>query len=67
LKGFLEGMTKFLKQEKPTLRDAKIVSTLYERKGASKQEVIDGLYSGPASTDNRAYNKLREDGVISDG
>ena len=67
LKAFLEGMTKFLKQEKPSLRDAKIVSSLYERKDASKQEVIDDLYNGPASTDNRAYNKLREDGVITDG
>ncbi len=67
LKAFLDGLTKFLKQEKPSLRDAKIVSALYERKGASKQEVIDDLYNGPASTDNRAYNKLREDGVITDG
>lgn len=67
LKSFLDGLGSFLKQEKPTLRDAKIVSSLYERKGATKQEVLDDLYKGPASTDNRAYNKLRDDGVITSG
>lgn len=67
LKGFLEGMVLFLRLEKPTLRDAKIVSTLYERKDAPKAVVIDHLYNGPASTDNRAYNKLVDEGVIVDG
>jgi DNA-binding MarR family transcriptional regulator len=66
LKVFLDDMTVFLKQEKPTLRDAKIVFSLYERGDASKQVVMDDLYDGPASTDHRAYNKLREDGVITD-
>jgi len=67
LKAFLDGMTQFLKQEKPTLRDAKIVSSLYEKDGASKQEVMDSLYGGPSSTDSRAYKKLSNDGVITDG
>ncbi len=66
LKMFLERMTIFLKQEKPTLRDAKIVSTLYEKKDAPKQQVIDSLYGGSASTDNRAFNKLVDEGVITD-
>lgn len=66
LKILLEGFPKLLKQEKPSLRDAKIASVMYENEDASKQEVIDKLYDGPASTDNRAYNKLREDGVITD-
>lgn len=67
MKEFLAGTTEFLRQEKPTLRDAKIVATLYERKDAAKSVVIGDLYAGPASTDNRAYNKLVEEGVITDG
>ncbi|MEZ5813415.1 MAG: MarR family transcriptional regulator [Alphaproteobacteria bacterium] len=66
LKILLEGFPKLLKQEKPTLRDAKIAAVMYEKPEATKQEVIDGLYNGSASTDNRAYNKLREDGVLTD-
>lgn len=56
-----------LKQDRPTLRDARIISTLYDKVEASKTEVMEELYDGPATTDNRAYNKLREDGVIQDG
>ena len=66
LKVFLEKFTKFLKQEKPTLRDAKIVASLFEMRDASKQKVIDTLYKGAPSTDSRAFNQLVEDGVISD-
>ena len=66
LKIFLERFIKFLKQEKPTLRDAKIVASLFEMRDATKQKVIDTLYKGAASTDNRAFNQLVEDGVISD-
>ena len=66
LKTFLNKFTKLLKQERPTLRDAKIIAALYDRKDASKQEVIDRLYQGPASTDNRAFNKLIEEGLIED-
>lgn len=64
---FLEGFIKTLKQDKPTLRDARIVSTLYEKGKASKTQVLESLYSGPATTDNRAYNKLVEEGVIKSG
>ncbi|MCB1562590.1 MAG: MarR family transcriptional regulator [Alphaproteobacteria bacterium] len=63
---FLEEFSRFLKQEKPTLRDAKIIASLYEMKDAPKQAVIDKLYRGPSSTDNRAFNKLIEEGVIED-
>ena len=66
LKVFLKQFTKFLKLEKPTLRDAKIVSSLYEKKDAPKHAVIDTLYQGSASTDNRAFNKLIEEGIIED-
>ena len=66
-KGFLNGMTRFLKQEKPSLREAKIVSAIYERNGAEKSEVTKDLYDGSASTKNRVVNKLIEDGVLRDG
>lgn len=64
LQNFLKQYIKVLKQERPTLRDARIISTLYDKGRASKSQVLDGLYGGPASTDNRAYNKLVDDGVI---
>jgi DNA-binding MarR family transcriptional regulator len=63
---FLNQYIKVLKQDRPTLRDARIVSTLYDKGKASKAEVLESLYSGPATTDNRAYNKLVEDGVLND-
>lgn len=66
MKLFLKRFTKFLKLEKPTLRDAKIVAALYEMKEAPKQKVLDALYNGSASTENRAYNKLVEEGVITE-
>ena len=66
LKFFLHNTTKALKQEKPTLRDAKIVASLYEKKVAEKQDIIGSLYGGSPSTDNRAYNKLVETGIIED-
>lgn len=67
LKGFLNGLDRFLKQAKPTLRQAKIVSTIYEKKGAEKVEISKELYDGSASTNNRAVNKLIDDGVVTDG
>lgn len=67
LKVFLEELTKVLRQEKPTLRDAKIIASLYERGQATRQEVMDRLYQGPPSTDGRAYNQLVEEGLIEDG
>lgn len=63
---FLKFMTRSLKQEKPTLRDAKIVSSIYESNGADKAVVVKDLYDGSASTKNRAVNKLIEDGVLTD-
>ena len=63
---FLNQYIKVLKQDRPTLRDARIVSALYDKGEASKSQVMEELYDGPATTDNRAYNKLIEDGVIED-
>jgi DNA-binding MarR family transcriptional regulator len=64
LKNFIALYEKALGLEKPALRDAKILATLYDRKAATKQVVLDSLYSGSASTENRAFNKLIDEGVI---
>lgn len=61
---FLKGFVKLLKQEKPTLRDARIVATLYDRNGSEKSSVSSILYGGSSSTNNRAINKLLDTGVI---
>ena len=66
LQSFVERYIKVLKQDRPTLRDARIVSTLYDKGETSKSKVMEELYNGPATTDNRAYKKLIEDGVIED-
>ncbi len=66
LKAFLKGLTNFLKQEKPSLREAKIVATVFEKKNAEKSEIAKDLYEGSASTKNRVMNKLIEDGVLTD-
>lgn len=66
LKFFLAEFIKAIRQEKPTLRDAKIIATLYDRRQATKQEVIDSLYKGAASTDHRSLNELIDAGVIED-
>lgn len=64
MKAFIDGFAKILKQEKPTLRDAKIICVLTEKKVASKQDVLESLYNGAPSTDHRAFNKLMEEGLI---
>lgn len=67
LKRFIVQFIKAMKIEKPTLRDAKIIAILEETKGATKQEVLDRLYEGSASTENRAFNELVEEGLVKDG
>lgn len=64
---FLERFGDLLSQEKPTLRDAKIYSTVYERGTATKQQILDNLQKSSTSTNNRAIGKLYEDGVLKDG
>ena len=66
MKSFLNGFNDVLRQEKPSLRDAKIFASLHEKGEASKQQIMDNLYNSPASTMNRAINKLVQDGVITD-
>lgn len=66
LQRFIEKFIKIMKMEKPTLRDAKIIAILEETKGATKQQVLDRLYEGSASTENRAFNELVEEGMVKD-
>lgn len=66
LKFFLINTVKTLKQEKPTLRDAKIVASLFERGAAEKQDIMGTMYDGGTSTDYRALNKLVETGIITE-
>ncbi len=66
LQNFLNRYIKELRQDRPTLRDARLVSSLYDKGKATKADLIDSLYNGPATTDNRAYKKLYDDGVIKD-
>ena len=64
IKMFLDGFADILKQEKPSLRDAKIIASLTEKQEASKQDIMDTLYEGSVATKNRAFNKLLEEGLI---
>jgi DNA-binding MarR family transcriptional regulator len=64
MNAFLDGFAKRLRQEKPTLRDARIVSTIFEKGEASKHDISSALFDSSASTESRAINKLIEDGVI---
>ncbi len=66
LKRFIEKFIRIMKMEKPTLRDAKIIAVLEETRGATKQQVLDKLYEGSASTENRAFNELIEEGLVKD-
>lgn len=64
LKAFLEDISDVLRQEKPTLRDAKIVTALFEMRSAPKQKVMDSLYNAPITSNHRAINKLIEEGIV---
>lgn len=66
LQNFIELYIKVLNQDRPTLRDARIVSTLYDQGKTKKSKVMDSLYNGPTTTDNRALKQLIENGVIND-
>jgi predicted HTH transcriptional regulator len=66
LKRFLTEFAKAMKMEKPSLRDAKIMAFVHERKAVTKQQVLEVLYQGSASTDNRSINELVEEGLLTD-
>jgi DNA-binding MarR family transcriptional regulator len=64
LKNFLEAYISMFGDYKPTLRDAKIISVVGDRKDATKQHVLDGLYHGAATTENRALGNLVDLGFL---
>lgn len=66
LKTFIKEFVKAMKMEKPSLRDAKIMAFMYERKAATKQQVLENLYQGALSTDNRSINELVQEGLLTD-
>jgi DNA-binding MarR family transcriptional regulator len=64
LQNFLNALIDVFGQHKPTLRDAKIISLLGQRKALSRQDIFADLYDGPVSTDNRAVNNLINAGMV---
>ena len=64
LQNFLNRYIKLLKQDRPTLRDARLLATLYDRKEIPKAKLIESLYNGPTTSDNRAYKRLVDAGII---
>jgi len=64
LHSLLELYINVFKQDRPTLRDARILAEVRDKKEITKQNLIASLYNGPATSDNRAYKKLIEDGII---
>jgi DNA-binding MarR family transcriptional regulator len=66
LQNFLKGFITVIKKERPTLRDAKILSVLYDRGSAEKKDIIAALYDGSPTTEYRALAELIEEGMIRD-
>lgn len=66
LKRFLNEFSKAMKMEKPSLRDAKIIAFVHDRKAVSKQQILGVLYQGSVSTDNRSINALVQEGLLKD-
>lgn len=64
LQNFLQSFIKSFDAHKPSLRDAKVLLTVGTHETASKSDILDNLYNGPASTDNRAICALIEEGLI---
>ena len=64
LQNFLQSLIKGFDAHKPSLRDAKVLLTIGTHETASKSDILDSLYNGPASTDNRAIAALIEEGLI---
>ena len=67
LKNFLIGLINIFGEHKPTLRDAKIIAVLGDQKSASRQDILEHLYNGPSTTDNRALNNLIDGKLIDIG
>lgn len=64
LKNFLIHFIKLFKEHKPTLRDVKIVAAVADKDNASRQDLLEGLYGGATTTENRAINNLVDLGIL---
>ncbi len=64
LKNFLIHFIKLFEDHKPTLRDVKIVAAVADKDNASRQDLLEGLYGGATTTENRAINNLVELGIL---
>jgi DNA-binding MarR family transcriptional regulator len=64
LQSFVDGYITFFEDYRATLRDAKIVTVLTAKGEATRQNVFDELYNGPATTDARALLALIEQGFV---
>ncbi len=64
LKNLLIDLINLFGEHKPTLRDAKIISLVCDHGPSFKQDVLNDLYNGPSSTDNRAIKNLIQQGLI---
>ncbi len=64
LKNFLITFISLFREHKPTLRDAKILALAGDVGGASRQDIAEGLYSGPSTTESRALSNLIELGIV---
>ena len=65
LQKFLEDYIKIFQGYRGTLRDAKIITVMAIKGDASKNEILDALYNGPSTTDNRTLMTLVEQGFLS--
>lgn len=48
----------------PSLRELKALLTVGAKGRASRSDVINNLYNGPATTDHRAFRTLIEEGIV---
>lgn len=64
LKFFLETIIDMFHEHKPTLRDAKVLTAMADLGEASKPEIMNRIYAGPATTNARALEGLLEEGLI---
>ncbi len=64
LKNFLIRLINLFGEHKPTLRDAKIISGVACKSSPSRQDLLEGLYGGSVTTENRAINNLVDLGIL---
>jgi len=64
LQNFLNSLINIFGSHKPTLRDVKIIAVLGHKGPATRQAILESLYNGPTTTDNRAVNNLINFGLL---